>query len=754
MKRLSAHPKIILSAVTVAILFYFFGNVIVDSNAFLFSSGGDGIKNYYTPAWFVKYDSGTRFTGMNYPYGEPVTYTDNQPIVSWVLKFISLYVTDISGQTVGILNLLMIFSFVPTVLFLFLIIEHFHLPKWYAMICSLLIGFMSPQLERWGGHYGLAYMYFIPMVWWVMIQFYNRKKNFIWWILNIVTITLAGFIHPYMLMILSIFVLLYSFLSYISNYSKKSFRRKEILAIVSAIIPIIIFSMYSNLTDTVTDRIETPWGFFMFYSTFESVFLPCRNPLFEPVMQLFHINYNWEGLAYVGIAGFFVLILSLVRIVRYGIKKKWHKIFSPSIPRELVIALWAAIFILLYSMCYPFRFHLEWLADKFSFIKQFRSLGRFAWVFYYVFTVYTVYYIFINFRRLRIKGKKVMSVMLVAVLLSIWMYEAVIFAKDRVNNQNNKTAAVFFSNNEYSEWLIQAGHSPNEFQAILPLPFFCVGTDKIFFDDAVSAEEAFKSSLNLGLPMVAYKSARSSVSQALKNIQLFSDSLIEKEIIKDCPNRKPFLVITTKEPLLPNEQFIVKKSEKIFENDRICMYLLPLENLKPDYKNVTAYKENLTANSDLLNDEATENHFENGDGKYAFDGKRGLYLEKGELPLFKGKLKAKRDSVKYEFSVWVKVFRESESSPGLWYKQYDNNGNLIEQRDVYSNNYYFDVFGGWIKMPYSFTLYSRNNIVEFYLKGTMIAADEMLIRPATVNVISNEKPDGSFFFNNIPVPAQ
>ena len=62
----------------------------------LFVDSADGLKNYFTGAYFVKHDGfGVWSEGMNYPYGEHVVYTDNQPIISMILKAVDMIAMEI-----------------------------------------------------------------------------------------------------------------------------------------------------------------------------------------------------------------------------------------------------------------------------------------------------------------------------------------------------------------------------------------------------------------------------------------------------------------------------------------------------------------------------------------------------------------------------------------------------------------------------------------------------------------------------------
>ena len=80
---LLTHVAVLLViALLMAVLF---GPVFWHPGRYLFSTIEDGLKNYYTAIWYVHHDAGWWFTGMNYPFGEHVVFTDNQPLLSFVL---------------------------------------------------------------------------------------------------------------------------------------------------------------------------------------------------------------------------------------------------------------------------------------------------------------------------------------------------------------------------------------------------------------------------------------------------------------------------------------------------------------------------------------------------------------------------------------------------------------------------------------------------------------------------------------------
>src|SRR4026207_243076 len=92
------------------VVLWFFAPVVRHPNSYFFSAGPDGIKNYYIPAYYIRYDQGIHFSGMNYPYGEHSLYTENQFPISILLQFVQHHFYNVADKTTAIINLLMILS--------------------------------------------------------------------------------------------------------------------------------------------------------------------------------------------------------------------------------------------------------------------------------------------------------------------------------------------------------------------------------------------------------------------------------------------------------------------------------------------------------------------------------------------------------------------------------------------------------------------------------------------------------------------
>jgi hypothetical protein len=101
-------------------------------NNFMIGDSVDGFKNNMTTAWHVGRDTAyVHYRGMNYPNGEHILFTDMQPIFAMTMQWWNHNISDISGNTVAIINFLELFSTdQPNVLvILILIASNFYLKK-------------------------------------------------------------------------------------------------------------------------------------------------------------------------------------------------------------------------------------------------------------------------------------------------------------------------------------------------------------------------------------------------------------------------------------------------------------------------------------------------------------------------------------------------------------------------------------------------------------------------------------------------
>src|SRR6478735_8112760 len=356
---------LLLISLSLLLLYFIFGDVMLHPAQYLFGSIEDGTKNYYTAAYFVKFDQGVWFTGMNYPFGEHITYTDNQPLFSVLLNAINNHIAPVSAYTIGVFNCFMLYGLVLCAVFLYLILAEIKLPRWYAVLLAIIIAFLSPQLFRIRAHYALGYTFIIPMFWYFIIRIFKQPKALKWYVIYAVTGLLMVLVHPYYAL-LNLLLLLSSLLVYYFQEKKTHSvnYRLIIRVLIAVLVPLVLFQLYMHFTDPVTDRPESPYGFTAYRTSFKALFFPLEAPLL-PIWQAVFGSKEviWEGYAYIGQAAFIVLIFSLVKVFKYARKKRWKLIFRPALPAPLRIGIWAAVLVLIFALAVPIRWGLEGILD-------------------------------------------------------------------------------------------------------------------------------------------------------------------------------------------------------------------------------------------------------------------------------------------------------------------------------------------------------------------------------------------------------
>ncbi|NPA67051.1 MAG: hypothetical protein GXO50_00415, partial [Chlorobi bacterium] len=388
---------LLILTISTAFIFFYYGQILLSPNSFLFNPKGDGIKNYYTYAYHnVNDTSAVNFQGLNYPYGEHFLYTDCHPVFTLLIRNLKAVFPDIVNYQIGIINFFMIFSLLLTAIFVWLILVKYKVNEIYAVLPAFGITVMQPQLFRLLGHLALSYSFFIPLTWLLLLKFIETSKKIFFSVVISIYILILFFIHGYLGMIAASFLLSYYIFDFIFN-KKTTYKNKIyfLYIFVQSVLPLLIFRYFIAFTDNHPGRTDNPWGFFFYRADWDTVFIanhPPLNPLWHKILN---IHQTWEGWAYIGITSIIAVTVFLIRSIKKSSEN--HKIrldldFIEN--KNLQIIILASILTLLFSMALPFRAGLRFITDWIPLIKQFRSVGRFAWIFYCVITISSSIYLF------------------------------------------------------------------------------------------------------------------------------------------------------------------------------------------------------------------------------------------------------------------------------------------------------------------------------------------------------------------------
>lgn len=734
----------VLVSLAIALILLFFGKIALQPNSYIFGQGGDGIKNYFTPAYYLKHDMGWEFTGMNYPYSEHVVFTDNQPIVAAALNFIDDHLFTISHYTIGILNVLMLLSLLFSIVIVFSILKHYYLPSWYAIPAALIIGFFTPQIFRFPAHYALAYGLVVPAIWWSLIKINTNKRRSLYQVLLVLFGAVIAWVHVYYVMIYAVFIAAYYTVGALYRVKDKGAAlRYWGMGMAIALLPMLIFQIILFLTDTITDRPESPYGIFAYTTSFESVFLPIEGPFLSLWNYFIKVAAaKAEGYAYIGIVGFVVFIFTFFKMGHFVYKRQWKQVLRPVLPRDLAQMFWASILVLVFAMGLPFKI-MPFILDLIPPLKQFRSLGRFAWVFYYVFTVYAAVYIFILYRKLRQKQLYSFANWLLVLVLLLYSVEGFMQVKNRVKSlkKGNYGWVIFGKNTGYLDALKKANVSVDDFQAILPLPFYSIGSEKFYIETGNTVVvESFRAAYQTGLPLASGMMSRTSLAQSLKLVQLLSNEYIDKEIIADYPSQKPLLLLVTNNKLTPEEEALVKKATPVGNEGNISLYRLELSAFESKGKEIIAQFEAekdstlLTQNAFKVSEEGAVIHFDAFDRGQATDfGVETLKAGHGKVMLFNKKIDPAWVGKPLRVSLWLNAAGKSPAFPVFKYEQKDKAGKQVKYTAItakYTNN----VYKNWALVEHDFTLEAADNTIELTVEGKDIDIESLLIQKKGADV--------------------
>jgi hypothetical protein len=722
------------------------------SNDLLFASGGDGLKHYYSLSYFIKYGHGWDFNGIAYPYGEHFMFMDGHGIVGKMMNLFSNYVFDISHYAVGIIHFWLLSWLIISPFFLYKILRYFEFKAFEAVLVAILIFSLSPQWHRIFGHQSLSYVVFIPMLWYFLIQISIGKKRWFWGVCYGFSALFFGWIHPYYMPLAAIFALSYMLTS---GYSNGKFDFPKIRTLVlAAFIPMIIFQIFMTTTDPFPgERGYVAGGFFQYMATFEGVFLPNFGKYFRFWQLLTGVKMqNGEAFNYIGFSGQIVLVVLVFNFLKKLVKRQFLVLFKFSDNTNLNQFVQAAFIVLLFSFALIFQWFPQ-LLEGIPPLRQFRSLGRFAWIFYYVFTVFTAYQIKNWLQKYSLKNRS-FAIGLAVILCGIWGiegYQNIQFIRVKIIKKQTPN---YFTQQEFTEKLKSIHKEPSDFQSIIPVPSIHVGSDKLaIFKSDKSLSYALLGSYEMNLPVAAYYSARVPLAKSFEVLRWFSDDLTRRESEFKLYNDKPFLIISSNKKLDKADKDLLAKAKLIYESKAYNLYELDIKAYKKGFQKKQEYvlktyferRDSLyKINDSTFTDKQTKaiyfNAFPNTSNIWKQEqpfGTQNYFGRANQHVLFDGKLPFDTIGQQLELSVWVYSNEDLPSMPILKCEVFNENDVLIEKSELLGMHS-TTTFGRWVRISMTIRANEhRNRIYLGYYNNFRIFncwADNFLIRPVSVNV--------------------
>ncbi len=758
-------PLISLVIISFCIVLFFYGKVLISPNSYLFNTDGDAIKNYYTYYYHITNDSSyINFQGMNYPYGEHYLYTDCHPVFSNIFQFLGNYFKNIHNYCIGFINWLMIFSIFLTSILLYFILLEFKIQKWIAVFFSIGITLLQPQIFRLFGHLALSYSICIPLTWLLLIKYYKSNNKLLYIVILFLNNLFWLFIHAYLGVIIIFFEAIVLLIITLFNRLERKKYISYFSFFITILIPLLFFKLFIFFTDNHIGRTNNPSGFFLYNAEPDDILIPHHaplRPLFDKINGL-HINLQWEAWGYIGfifsIILIYILLFFLIQIFRKRKNLIYQKYFENSF---LNISLLSAIVVLLFAFGLPFKLFRESI-DYFNTVKQFRATGRFDWVFFYVFSVFSVYVVNQLFLYLKSKNKNIIAYILLFFSISFTIIEGIYYHFD-VSSSICKSKNLFSKDNldnNFKNALSKIDF--NNYQAIIPLPFYSNGSEcfsRPINNSIMRISMVFSAITNT--PIVGANLTRTSAFESKKSIQLISPSFYPKMIKNDIKSNKPFIIIKSNDEITEYENDILSKSNLLFKTDSFSIFNITKQKLfenmaKHEYEKFNNIAITLfNKNGFLVTDTNTfmyYNDFEYQKSNKCFRGNGAYYGEKKGKNIFaQFNPNTFLQDKEYVVSAWM--YNAGNEALNGWLRF------MVEEFDEKSNKWFETIilpeqseviYGDWSLIELKFKVVSSKNKIFIVSKGKdnenqKLCLDDLLIRENTEMVYK------VFSYNNMQI---
>lgn len=557
---------------SVAVLLALFGmEPFLHLRTNMFGGGGDIQKDIFNTYWSAKYDNSVHHCGsMNYPYGEETTYTGCQTFVSAPLQWLRRAgIGDFSDYTLLLMNLVLVVSILLCPLFLYLIFHELKVPECLSIAASVAITFFSPQIGRVGCHLTLAYLFILPATLYLFSRWWtSRRVYYSVWIALLAFFAMLA--HPYYVVFIgAIWAMVWLYLLFARKRGEEPVWKSVGQCLLQMVVPMALFGLLVQTGGEGGVRALLPTGFYKFDGSLAGPFFPqCRFGL--PELS------NWEGQIWIGFVALSVFVVGLVKTIAKFFRRRWNELLRVTDNEFLNLLFWTSVIVLLFSFGIPLLwFPLRFLAHLGP-IGQLRALGRFGWLFFFVMNIVAVYAAGKYIRTVHLSGKIVVSTLIVAALVvdvvgaftQYWFRWNVIHPSTIFSDVDNKSVE--------NQWVDKINVA--DYQSVLPLPFFSVGSEHSYY--AVGNEDygrAFYVSAKSGLPMHAINASRSVITQVYDNLALARSPYLPFAVISDLPDQRPILLTAPTEGWLRHEeQQLLEYAQPLFSANGIDFYKMEI----------------------------------------------------------------------------------------------------------------------------------------------------------------------------------
>ncbi|MEM1215878.1 MAG: hypothetical protein AAGJ82_09350 [Bacteroidota bacterium] len=702
---------------------------------------GDGYKAYHAIFYHAEHDTTySHFLGMNYPYGEHVVPGACQPVVSNTIRLLTRLGWNVQPYKLGILHGFLLLGVVLCALFLYLIFVRLKLPSWYGFLLAIPLTFLAPQQARLIAHYGLAHPELLPILYYLLLRWHERRH---WgWSLAIgLVVGLYSGVHFYFFAIASFAVFGWVAVRWLARRDWAATLAYLGHGLLMLGLPLMFYLSWMILPDPVTDRNKVPWGFFEFRGRPTGVFTDLSQPhwqLFDRVYLLFRTDY--EAQTYVGLIAIGFFLFTIVWLLT----GRWlrPRMAVVETERDFVNYLYtSSIPILVFSCGVPFIFSR--FADLLPYlgpIQQFRSIGRFAWVFYYAVNIAAFYYLWQWLRTRTL----VWRVITLAVAIGILYFESYHY------HQNINLGLDPIENWADGTTFPDKGIDYRQYQACVPIPYFNIGSDNFWWQaKGWISQKPHTLSMQTGLPLTSAMLTRTSLQQTLNQLQLVTEPYRLPRLLNDLPNDQPLLLFWDNARVTEyGDRYLHLRSggtRLLYENDWLHLYELPLasfaQRLQDRVDSVEAAFATLYVNTDsiYLTDSLTCFLYEDFDDHQNQPAYRGTGEFRGLMPQHNVLVDRIWDTDYtglLNLSFWMYLNADRAARATITWEEYDAAGELLGRHEAIARKEARVFDGeGWALLSFDLIKKAPNSRVRISIINHDVTEgvqkiDDLLLRPS------------------------
>lgn len=557
-----------------------YGDILLEPNSVLLGNAEDGLKNYFTAAWHMAYSSNPAvFGAVQYPYGEHILFTDNQPLLSLLGWGLQRSGVPVAQHSVALFNLLMILSIPLTAALGQRLAYRLGVrPVWLTVLAATGLALLSPQGARIEGHYALSYSWVLPAAWllWLNYRKTSSLRNACRLLVVVLTVSL---LHLYYLPLV---VLLLGALWLFSPERGPGLRWRSLpwVIVAAAGITYTLIQLWLHTTGYAAGRSPYPWGIGKFHAYPESLLLPLQ---FEPhgtaLAQWLNVDLKkqtYEGYAYLGLPAAVFLVGMLLKLLL----ARWFP--SATQPSGQVRQLaWAAVLVAVVACGIPFAYLPAEVLDVLGPVRQFRALGRFGWAAFWLANMGLLLWLTERsvFRNPAAKIVVTVGVPLI-LLVEGSLYQQNVVKEFRTPNPFQETTPPTLTG------------GPKAYAALLPLPGFHRGSEWIAYHHGEPTRRSARAtrllSWQTGLPYIGSNLARGQLPIAWKTTELYHPRSATADLLADLPPERPpyLLILCTAEltTLQPAERAYYRLSQPVGSWQGYELRRLSLARLRQYYK--------------------------------------------------------------------------------------------------------------------------------------------------------------------------